>query len=71
MDEHYHELNLRVALLEQSYLTVSKQLGAINSNLTKLVWVILTAFVLSGVGWVINGGLSPKFHPVQVAEKAE
>lgn len=71
MDEHYHELNLRVALLEQSYLTVSKQLAAINNNLTKLVWVILTAFVLSGVGWVINGGLNPRFHPTEIAEKSK
>lgn len=45
----------RVALLEQSTKTIKEELSKINNNLTKLVFVVITAVVLAGLNVIFNG----------------
>ena len=47
----------RIALLEQSTQDIKRELGAINSNITRLVWLLVTALVLSVMKFALSGGL--------------
>lgn len=48
----------RIALLEQSTEDIRRELGAINSNISKLVWLLVTALVLSVMKFALSGGLA-------------
>lgn len=50
------ELERRIALLEQSSQNIREELHKINSNISKLVWIVLTAVILGGLNLVINQG---------------
>lgn len=59
MDEPtLHSIDKRVALLEQSYMTLTTELHKINQSLSRLVWIILAALVTAGLQFVIRGGLA-------------
>lgn len=49
------ELERRVALLEQSTKTIKDELSKINGNISKLVWIVLTAVILAGINIIFNG----------------
>lgn len=51
-----HQLDKRVTLLEQTMIRVHKDLEKINSNLSKLVWLIITAIMLAIMKWLLVGG---------------
>ena len=53
-----HDLDKRLALLEQTVLRLSNDLGAINASINKLVWIIGAAILVAGVKWVLGGGLN-------------
>lgn len=48
-------LERRIALLEQSSQTIKDELSKINSNLSKLVYIVITAVILAGLNVVFNG----------------
>jgi len=48
-------LERRISLLEQSTQTIKDELTKINSNLSKLVWIVITAVVLAGLNIIFNG----------------
>lgn len=57
-DSRYHELDKRVALLEQAQINIQKELHSISANLNKLVWVLITAVVVGVINlWVKTGGV--------------
>ncbi len=41
-----HQLDKRVALLEQATKNIEKELHAISANIMKLVWVVVTAVLV-------------------------
>lgn len=50
-----YDLERRIALLEQSTQTIKDELGKINTNISKLVWIVMTAVVLAGLNVIFNG----------------
>lgn len=48
-------LERRIALLEQSTNTIKDELGKINTNIGKLVWIVMSAVVLAGINVIFNG----------------
>ena len=48
-------LERRIALLEQSTKTIKDELTKINGNLSKLVWIVVTAVILAGLNVVLSG----------------
>lgn len=52
-------MDKRVALLEQSQKDIREELHSINSNITRLVWIVVGAVVVGVINLVIrsNGGL--------------
>ncbi|MFA5899401.1 MAG: hypothetical protein WC829_09855 [Hyphomicrobium sp.] len=48
----------RIALLEQSTYDIKSQLKAINSNISRLVWLLVTALGFAVMKFVIGGGLA-------------
>lgn len=51
-------LDKRVSLLEHMIKVQSKQLEAINSNLSKIVWLIVVAVAGALLSLVVRGGAS-------------
>lgn len=51
------DLERRVSLLEQSTKTIKDELSKINSNLSKLVWIVITAVLLGGMNVLLSGGV--------------
>ena len=51
------DLEKRVSMLEQSTKTIKDELSKINSNLSKLVWIVITAVVLATLNVAMNGGI--------------
>lgn len=56
--EIIHGLDKRVALLEQSYSNITKELHNINNNLSRLVWTVAIGIVAAATNFVIRGGLA-------------
>lgn len=52
-----YDLERRIALLEQSQETIKVELAKINANISKLVWIVLTAVVLGTLN-VLTGGFT-------------
>ena len=50
------DIERRVSLLEQSTQTIKDELTKINTNISKLVWIVLTAVVVAGLNIILNGG---------------
>lgn len=50
------EIEKRVTSLEQSTKTIKEQLSKINSNLSKLVWIVISAVLLAGINMILTGG---------------
>lgn len=53
MNEHSTE----IALLKQSMVTVVKSVDSINSNVAKLIWIVIGAIAMAGMTFLIRGGL--------------
>lgn len=51
------DIERRVSLLEQSTKNIKEELSKINNNISKLVWIVLTAVILALLNMVINGQL--------------
>lgn len=49
------ELERRVSLLEQSTQTIKDELSKINGNLSKLVYIVITAVILAGLNVIFSG----------------
>lgn len=52
------DIERRVSLLEQSTKNIKEELSKINNNISKLVWIVLSAVLLALLDMVI-GGYSP------------
>lgn len=50
-----YELERRISLLEQSTQTIKDELGKINTNISKLVWIVMSAVILAGLNVIFNG----------------
>lgn len=44
---------IRIALLEQGMESIKVQLSGINSNMSKLVWLVFSVLVLAGLKLII------------------
>lgn len=53
------DIERRVSLLEQSTKTIKEELGKINSNISKLVWIVLTAVILAALNMIFTGKIIP------------
>lgn len=47
---------VRIALLEQGMDSIKIQLKGINDNMSKLVWLVLSALILAVIKLVLTGG---------------
>lgn len=55
-----HQLDKRVALLEQTTKNIEKELHSISSNILKLVWVVVTAVLVGLINlWLRFGAQVP------------
>lgn len=52
-----YDLERRIALLEQSTQTIKDELAKMNANISKLVWIVMTAVILAGLNLIIQQGL--------------
>lgn len=52
----YHNLDRRLALVEQSHVHMQKSLDAINDNTKKLVWIVMSAVILGTLKFVFYPG---------------
>jgi uncharacterized Rmd1/YagE family protein len=57
IERKMNTIEKRVALLEQSTQTIKDELGKINSNISKLVWIVMTAVILAGLNLLFQQGL--------------
>ena len=48
------DIERRVALLEQSTKSIKEELGKINNNISKLVWIVLTAVILAVLNVLVS-----------------
>jgi len=55
--EEVISMDKRLALLEQKVDQIDKNVSSINSNLSKILWIIGGGFLMAAVGWVLKGGL--------------
>lgn len=52
----FYELDKRVALLEQAQMNIQKELHSISANLSKLVWVVITAVIVGIMNLIMTKG---------------
>lgn len=50
------DLERRIALLEQSSQNIRDELHKINSNISKLVWIVLSAVIIGGLNLILTQG---------------
>ena len=50
--------SIRIALLEQGMKNITTELHAINGNISKLIWIAITAIGASAAQFVLRGGLA-------------
>ena len=50
--------SIRIALLEQATLNISNELKILNGHVSKLVWVVIAAVIVSATQFVLRGGLN-------------
>lgn len=53
-----HDHSIRIALLEQGMHNITVELHAINSNISKLIWIAIAAIGASGMQFILRGGLA-------------
>ena len=54
------ELDKRLSLIEQSNKDIKQELHSINSNISRLVWIVVGAVVMGIINlWVKTGGNVP------------
>jgi hypothetical protein len=53
------DMDKRIALLEQSQRDIRQELHSINSNITKLVWIVVGAVIVGLMNLVIRSGNIP------------
>lgn len=51
------EIEKRVSLLEQSNIDIKENLNKINDNISRLVWIVLTAVVVAILNILMTDGL--------------
>lgn len=51
-----HDMKTRIALLEQSQVNMKEELGKISNNLSKLVWLVLSAIILAVINTLLKSG---------------
>ena len=51
-----YQLDRRVSVLEQTMIRVHTDLEQINKNLSRLVWLMITAIMLAVMKWLLVGG---------------
>lgn len=51
------ELHTRLRVLESTVNTLKDELHKINANLSRIMWVILTAIILAILNLIIRGGI--------------
>jgi len=49
---------IRIALLEQGMENLAIELRGINGNISKLIWIAITAMGLAIARFIVSGGLS-------------
>jgi uncharacterized Rmd1/YagE family protein len=57
IERKMNTIEKRVALLELSTQIIKDELGKINSNISKLVWIVMTAVILAGLNLLFQQGL--------------
>ena len=58
IDPTPHDLDKRLALIEQQFKDMREELRAIAGNLSKLVWAVAAAIIAGFMQWIIRGGLN-------------
>ena len=51
-----HNLETRVALAEAALAALTREVHAINSNITRVVWVVVAAILAALVQFALKGG---------------
>lgn len=54
-----YQLDKRVSILEQTMISVHKDLEKINTNLNRLVWLMISAIGATVMKWLLMGGAPP------------
>lgn len=54
-----YQLDKRVSILEQTMISVHRDLEKINKNLNRLVWLMITAIGATVMKWLLMGGAQP------------
>ena len=57
-NEEIHDLDIRLVKVEERLQSMSHDLSGILAGINKLLWLIGGGFLLSGVAWIIQGGLA-------------
>lgn len=55
---HTNDHAVRIALLEQGMKNITAELHGINGNITKLIWIAITAIGSSFMQFILKGGLT-------------
>lgn len=53
-----HDIDKRVALVEQAVPKMEKELEKINGHLRNLVWLVIAGLLGGVVQWIAKGGLN-------------
>lgn len=53
-----HDHTVQIALMQQSIIAINKSVETINSNVAKLIWIVVGAIGSAGMTWILKGGLS-------------
>lgn len=56
--ENLHAHAIRIALLEQATLNISNELKILNEHVSKLIWVVIAAVIVSVTQFLLKGGLN-------------
>lgn len=53
-----HDLDKRLALAEVALAALTQEVRAINSNITRVVWVVIAAILAALIQFALKGGFS-------------
>lgn len=51
-----HSLDLRLSLAEAALTALTREVHAINSNITRVVWVVIAAILAALIQFALKGG---------------
>jgi hypothetical protein len=57
-EKEIHGLDIRLTTVETQLESMSHDLSGILTGINRLLWLIGGGFLMSGVAWVIQGGLA-------------